>query len=110
MSALRVPVMFQGAAGDVFVTPFVYSERRPGAFAQAPRPKYHLELPGGTHFEWTNFICAGIADAGQCAAQRQNARRIVGYTVAFFDAYLKGDRTVLDRLRGEGLAVWKAEP
>lgn len=108
MGALGVPVMFQGAQGDVLVTPYVYAPGQSGAFTQAPAPKYYLELPGGTHFEWTNFLCAGIADPRQCVKERAAAGLIATYTTAFFDAYLKDDPAPLARLRGDGLRVWKA--
>ncbi len=75
LGGVSVPVMYQGGTRDFGITPFV--RRSGGSFDQSARPKFYVELDGAGHLAWTNA----------------NARYhdvIDLYSVAFFDAYLKG--------------------
>jgi dienelactone hydrolase len=103
-----VPVMYQGAQFDLFITPSLRGER--GIFAQSRPPKYYLELKGGNHFEWTNLVCLGKKTIASCLESKANARLIDDYGIAFLDAYLKGDARALARLGGSGAAAYRHDP
>lgn len=75
ISKLKVPVMFQGGTRDIGITPTL--NRNNGAYDQAPRPKYYVELDGASHFAWTD-LRATYHDT------------IVKYSIAFFNHALKG--------------------
>lgn len=109
LRSVDVPVMYEGARFDLGVTP---SLRGPsGAFAQSEDPKYYVELPGGSHFEWTNAACFGHSRIEDCLQKRASVRLIVDYSVAFFDCYLKRRPEDLRRLDGAGLRAYRhAEP
>lgn len=102
---IRAPVMYQGAQLDVFMTPFLKGQN--GAYDMTGGPTYYAELFGGSHFEWTNLLCAGQPDIARCLQTNTNARLIDAYTIGFFERYLKSDDDMLNRLRGSGLSVWK---
>jgi predicted dienelactone hydrolase len=104
MSAIRVPVMYQGAQWDLGITPFLKGER--GAFGLSNTPKYYVELKAGGHFEWTNLVC-GSAPVPNCLGSKANARLIDEYGIAFLDRYLKNDSAPLERLNGRGLAAYQ---
>ncbi len=105
--SVDVPVMYQGARFDLGVTP---SLRGPsGAFAQSQAPKYYVELPSGSHFEWTNAACFGHSRIDECLQKRASPRLIVDYSVAFFDCYLKRHPEGLERLDGVGLRAYRHE-
>ena len=101
MTAIRVPVMYQGAQWDVGITPYLKGDR--GAFALSNTPKYYVELKGGGHFEWTNMPC-GSSSVARCLSSNANPRLIDEYAIAFLDRYLKNDSSALSRLDGKGLA------
>ena len=88
LAHLGVPVMYQGAQFDWGITPSL--EGRRGAYAMTAAPKYFAKLKGGTHFEWTNIVCAGQANVAQCLAHIPNANAIDRYGIEFLDRYLKG--------------------
>ena len=75
LSGITVPVMYQGGTRDFDITPYV--KKLGGAFDQTPAPKFYVELDGAGHFAWTDLRAAYHAT-------------IDAYSVAFFDAYLKG--------------------
>lgn len=100
-----VPVMYEGARFDWSVTPSLRSSS--GAYEQTESPKYYVELPGGSHFAWTNAACFGHRRVEDCLEKRASARLIVDYSVAFFDCYLKGRREGLERLDGAGLRAYR---
>lgn len=108
LRAVRVPVMYQGADLDFFVTPFV--EGPQGAYAVAHAPKYYAKLRAGHHFIWTNLLCAGIATVARCMAARPEAGLIVSYGVAFLDQYLKGRPQALLSSSASGLSGFAREP
>jgi len=107
LAALDVPVMYQGGTLDFAVTSNVSGED--GAFARSPAPKFLVELAGGTHVAWTNWLC-GDRSVGACLDDVPNARLIDDYTIAFLDRYLKGAQAPLLEGRGEGLAAFRAAP
>jgi predicted dienelactone hydrolase len=102
LSKVSAPVMYQGAQGDLGITPFL--KGKSGAFAQTAGPASLLELRGGNHFEWTNLLCLGQPSIDQCLDKKANARLINSYTQAFFDQYLKQDKSAMARLKGRGAA------
>lgn len=100
---IKVPVMYQGAEGDIFITPFLQGST--GAYGLANDPKYFAELPGGSHFSWTNLTCGSLT-VSACLQTEPAAQLIDTYAFAFLDCYLKGDSAPLSDLDGEGLAEW----
>lgn len=88
LSRLQVPVMYQGAALDWGMTTSL--EGPQGAYAATAPPKFFVKLAGGTHFEWTNLLCAGTPDVAACLKARPNAALINRYGIEFLDRYLKG--------------------
>ena len=88
LAQLGVPVMYQGAQFDWGITPGL--EGRRGAYTRTAAPKYFVKLKGGTHFEWTNLVCAGQANVAQCVTNIPNANAIDRYGIEFLDRYLKG--------------------
>jgi predicted dienelactone hydrolase len=57
LGGVQVPLMYQGADGDVGITPFL--EEPQGAYAASKAPKYFVKVRGGNHFSWTDILCAG---------------------------------------------------
>ena len=102
--AVEMPVMFQGGTRDIGITPFL-----PDAYAMSRPPKYYAEFVGANHFEWTNFACRGAASVAACLQSSLNARLIDDYSVAFLDAFLKGEGGSLAQLNGAGLATYLHE-
>jgi predicted dienelactone hydrolase len=84
---LNIPVMYQGGTRDSGITPMV--KRNGGACDQSVKPKYYIELDGAGHFAWTNL-------------NRMYVSSIDAYSVAFFDAYLKGRKGDLAKLLNGG--------
>jgi predicted dienelactone hydrolase len=72
---LNVPVMYQGATGDVAVTPTV--ARPGGGYELTSAPKCFVEFAMAGHLAWTG------ADPLHHALMER-------YALAFFDRYLKG--------------------
>jgi len=87
LRSVRVPLMYQGAEFDVFVTPFL--EGPQGAFAIANAPKYFVKLRAGNHFTWTNLQCANAIDLATCLRTHPEAALINRYATAFLDRHLK---------------------
>lgn len=85
---IDVPVMYQGAMFDVFITPFL--EGPDGAYTETPAPAYFVKLIGGTHFEWTNLLCGDKKTTDACVNGNGNLQLINKYGIAFFDKHLKG--------------------
>jgi predicted dienelactone hydrolase len=106
MSAIRVPLMYQGAQWDVGITPYLRGDK--GAFGLSNSPKYYVELKAGGHFEWTNMPC-GSNRVGKCLDSKSNPRLIDEYAIAFLDRYLKDDGAALSRLDGKGLAAYRTQ-
>jgi predicted dienelactone hydrolase len=107
LASITAPVMYQDAQFDFGITPSLAGER--GAFALTGGPKYLVELRGGAHFAWTNIACVGHRPVAGCLAARPNARRIVDYSIAFLDRYLKDRPERLGALDGRGLRAYMRE-
>jgi predicted dienelactone hydrolase len=108
LSKLAVPVMYQGAQFDWGITPNL--EGAQGAYAVSPAPKYYVRLKGGTHVEWTNLGCLGVASVAACLSGRANAALIVRYSGEFLDRYLKDAPSALLGSEGRGLEAYRFEP
>jgi predicted dienelactone hydrolase len=104
LAALQVPVMYQGAALDVGVTPWLE-----GAYAQTSAPKYYVKLRAGTHFAWTDLACGNAASVQACL-QRTEPHLIAAYGIAFFDRYLKAMPADILSGDGAGLATFRRSP
>jgi len=87
LHGVHVPVMYQGAELDFFVTPFI--EGPQGAYAMANTPRYFAKLRAGNHFMWTNVQCANAVNVGTCLRTHPEAALINRYGIAFLDRYLK---------------------
>ena len=107
LARLQVPVMYQGAALDFGMTTSL--EGPQGAYAASAPPKFFVKLDGGTHFEWTNLLCAGTPDVAACLRARPNAALIGLYATAFFDRFLKGKPGELLSSPGSGLSAYRFE-
>lgn len=70
---LSAPVMYQaGTLDQVFTLPLIVS-----GYDQSPAPKYFVEFTTAAHLAWTDLWLGGHDE-------------IVGYTLAFFDYYVRG--------------------
>lgn len=107
LGRIQVPVMYQGAALDFGMTTSL--EGPQGAYAATAPPKYFVKLNGGTHFEWTNAVCAGTPDVPACLKARPNAASIVRYAVDFLDRHLKGRPGERLDAPARGLAAYRFE-
>jgi len=107
LARLQVPVMYQGAELDWGMTTSL--EGLQGAFAATAPPKFLVKLNGGTHFEWTNLLCAGTPDVPTCLEARPNAALINRYGIEFLDRYLKGRQAGLLVSPGRGLNAYRFE-
>jgi predicted dienelactone hydrolase len=101
LSRLQVPVMYQGGAMDWGMTTSLEGPK--GAYAATAPPKFFVKLNGGTHFEWTNMLCAGTPDVAACLKARPNAALINRYGIEFLDRYLKGKPGAALTSPGRGL-------
>ena len=101
LDRLAAPVMYQGAQFDWGITPVL--EGPTGAYAQSSAPKYYLKLKGGTHLEWTNFVCAGQPNVVACLKANRNAYLIDRYSIEFLDRYLKDKPAPALDSKGAGL-------
>jgi hypothetical protein len=102
LGGVTVPLMYQGAQGDVGITPFLAGPN--GAYEHSNTPKYFAVLFGGNHFTWTNAVCAGTGTTARCLQSSATARLIDGYGIAFLDRYLKGEESPVLTGSGAGLA------
>jgi predicted dienelactone hydrolase len=75
---VHVPVMYQGGSDDIGITPFV--ARPGGGYDQTPSPAYFVDFKGADHLSWTQLEMGYKDD-------------IIHYSLAFFDKYLKGDKS-----------------
>jgi predicted dienelactone hydrolase len=76
LADMKMPVMYQGGTLDFGITPTV--RRLKGAYDRSSAPKYYVEFKDAGHLAWTDL----------------NPRFhdiIDGYSLAFFDRYLKGN-------------------
>lgn len=99
---VHLPVMYQGARWDTFITPSL----RKHAYRESNAPKYFIELRHGNHFEWTNGLCMGKPSVDACLRDKADADLIVRYGMAFLDTYLRNGPEDLGRMGGEGLAIY----
>ncbi|MEQ1560164.1 MAG: alpha/beta fold hydrolase [Methyloglobulus sp.] len=79
LARLTVPVMYQGADEDSWMTPTLKGSN--GAYAQSPSPKFFLEFKGFGHLGWTDL-------------RRYVQSDIITYTLAFLDYYVKADPSI----------------
>jgi predicted dienelactone hydrolase len=86
LKKMNVPVMYQGGTRDFGESPVV--RKAGGAYEQSSKPKFYVELDGAGHFAWTNL-------------NHKYQTTIDAYSAAFFDAYLKGESTQLEKLIGK---------
>jgi predicted dienelactone hydrolase len=83
LGTMDVPVMYQGGTRDIGESPLI---RKPGgAYVKSSKPKFYVEFEGAGHFAWTDL-------------NRTYQQSINAYSVAFFDAYLKGETHLLTEL------------
>jgi len=101
LARLQVPVMYQGATLDWGMTPSL--EGPNGAYAMTAPPKFYAKLNGGTHFEWTNLLCADQPNVVACLKAKPNADLIDRYAIEFLDRYLKGKAGAALSSQGRGL-------
>jgi predicted dienelactone hydrolase len=85
LGGIRVPLMYQGGALDVGITPFLQGGN--GAYRNANPPAFFVELKRAGHLAWVN--CGDAHTTASCLAAKPNPRLIDEYGIAFFDAYLK---------------------
>ena len=104
LGGVKVPLMYQGAQGDIGMTPFL--EGPNGAYTHSNAPKYFVRLYGGSHLSWTNAVCAGYRVVAACLKSDQAAQLIDEYGIAFFEKYLKGRNQPLLEGRGPGLSAY----
>ncbi len=107
LSGVQAPLMYQGADFDVGITPFL--EGPTGAYHLSNAPKYFVKLRGGSHFEWTNLLCAGQKTISNCLVAKSNAQLINAYGIAFLDTYLKHESSPLLTGDGSGLSAYVYE-
>ena len=105
---VTVPLMYQGAQGDIGITPFL--EGNAGAYAESNPPKYFVKLRGGNHFTWTNAVCANTSTIAECLQTKTEAQLIDDYGIAFFDFYLKGTAQPQLRSGNAALAAFQDQP
>jgi predicted dienelactone hydrolase len=105
---VNVPLMYQGAQGDTYITPSL--EGKAGAYAQSNPPKYFVKLFNGDHLTWTNAICANIPTITDCLQTKREAKLIDAYGIAFFDNYLKGKPQTLLTTDNNALASFQYQP
>jgi predicted dienelactone hydrolase len=75
LDRVTAAIMYQGGSADLGITP---SLRRPGGcYDKTPMPVYFVELRQAGHLAWTDL-------------QPRFQDTVTHYSVAFFDAYLKG--------------------
>ena len=104
---VHAPLMFQGAEGDLFITPFL--EGSTGAYALANPAKYFVKLRGGNHSEWTNAVCGSHTTVANCLMISTNAALITSYTIAFFERTLGGGEPAILTDPDPALAAYAAE-
>jgi len=75
LSAIHIPVMYQGGSRDLGITPSVM--RPGGAYDQTPGPAYFIYFDGAGHFAWTDL-------------KPDFQRSMDYYAIAFLDKYVKG--------------------
>jgi predicted dienelactone hydrolase len=107
LSAMQVPVMYQGAQFDIGETPWLQGTN--GAYAQSNEPKYFAELRAASHFVWSNVACTKTSSVQACLAL-PNPSLIDAYGIAFLDRYLKGQVSPLLAGNGAGLFAWQHAP
>lgn len=108
LPAVTVPLMYQGAQGDLGITPFL--EGKQGAYAQSNPPKYFVKLRGGNHFTWTNAVCEGTATIAACLQAKPQAGLIVEYALAFLDFSLKGRTQSVLNTGNSALSAFAHQP
>ena len=89
IKGVDIPVMYQGADRDIFLTPMVGKEG--GLYELSNSPKYFLQLKRVSHFAWSNLSCGRVKEVSRCIQRKDHLRLINDYAMAFFGRYLKGE-------------------
>ncbi len=92
LERIHVPVLLQGGTLDITNTP-----SQSEAFDRLRSPKHWIVFKGADHVAWTNAAC-GDQGVHACLANNPRAKAMAGYTLAFFDSYIKNDSSAMDRL------------
>jgi predicted dienelactone hydrolase len=108
LAGVKVPVMYQGAEGDVDLTP--YLEARQGPYDQSNSPKYFVKLFGGDHLVWCDGTCAADGTVAACLQNNSQAKLIDDYAIGFFDAYLKGLKVPMLTAENSAVARYQHAP
>src|ERR1051325_3111810 len=88
LTGLTAPVMYQGGTLDLGITPAL--RRSGGVYDVSPAPKYFVELKGAGHLAWTERV-------------EPFHERIVEYSLAFIDHYVRGTASLDGLHRKESL-------
>jgi len=107
VAQVHAPLMFQGAEGDVFITPTL--EGSAGVYALANAPKYFLKLRGGDHFTWTNAVCGSHTTVTSCLTVSTNAALITNYAIAFFEKTIGDEDPAILGNPDPALSAWQAQ-
>lgn len=105
LSAVNVPVMYQGADFDLGITPFL--EGKDGAYEKSNKPKYFVKFRAGNHFIWTVLECLGRKMTSECLKSDPIAKTINDYGIGFLNKYLKGKNSSVLTGKGAVLSDYK---
>lgn len=89
ISAISIPLMFQGGTNDILITPSI--QKSNGGYDQANPPKFFLEIRNAGHMDWSNSVCRKYNTFDDCVVSNEAAGAITAYGIAFFNRYLKND-------------------
>jgi len=89
LSAIHVPVMYQGGTSDRAGTTKV--KKPDGAYAATNSPKYFVEFPSVSHLGWSNAACKSYGSNQACLMDSASVKSITEYGIAFLDRYLKNE-------------------
>jgi len=94
LSAIGIPVMYQGGTRDIGITPFV--KHRGGAYDLTPSPAYFVEFEKAGHFAWTDLVADHQAN-------------IQYYSIAFLNKHLQGDAMADPTRKQPGVAELRSK-
>jgi predicted dienelactone hydrolase len=92
LGGIKIPVMYQGGTRDFGITPSI--KKNDGAFSKTGSPAYFIEFDKMGHLGWTGL--------NQNADQRE---LIDFYSIAFFDKYLRGDKSAKLEEKKDGVTA-----
>lgn len=102
LGQIRVPIMLMTGDNDEANVGPQYP--RSLVYAGAPPPKYHLVLDSTTHYDFGNRP-AGSLPLDEAIDRIPGLNAIAGYSLAFFDLYLRQDASAAARLDGSHPAL-----